>query len=193
MDKKRDSFVFYRSFYESISTLDDESQINLYKAIIDFSLNQKEPILSGVALGFWTLIKPNLEANNKRWENGNKPKQKQEGSKTEAKQKQEGSKTEANKDKDKDKDKEYKESCALEFDSIWKEYTLKFLKSQGRDGGSKSVALEKYMVLRKKYSNEAILKYINSHKKLKVGHKDLQRALTVDSLKEWEESQSYIP
>lgn len=118
MEKKRDSFVFYRSFYESISTLDDEAQLQLYRAIVNYSLNQEEPILTGVALGFWTLIRPNLEANNKRWENGSQPKQKQNRSKTEANNKQNRSKTEANKDKDKDKDEEKKSTHAQLFQSI---------------------------------------------------------------------------
>jgi hypothetical protein len=36
---KRESFIFYRSFYESIQFLPEENQINAYKMIIDYGLN----------------------------------------------------------------------------------------------------------------------------------------------------------
>jgi hypothetical protein len=53
--------------------------------------------LSGLDRTVFTLVKPQLEANLKRYENGNKPKQKQNRSETEAKPKQDESKVEANK------------------------------------------------------------------------------------------------
>lgn len=92
----RDSFIFYRSFFEAISDLPNENQLEIYNAIADFSLNFKEPNLSGLSSTIFKLIKPQLEANNKRFENGSKPKQKRNISKTEAKKKQVKSKTEAN-------------------------------------------------------------------------------------------------
>ncbi len=96
----RDSFIFYRSFYEAINDLDDQSQLQLYKAIASFSLNEEDGELSGLVKTIFTLIKPQLEANNQRYKNGKRPKnKKQEGSKPEANQKQEGSKPEANKNK----------------------------------------------------------------------------------------------
>ena len=114
----RDSFIFYRSFYEALNDLDDQSQLRIYQAIAQYSLDFTEPELSGVESTIFKLIKPNLEANNKRYLNGKQPKKKQDGSKNEAKQeqteskekqdgskeKQDGSKSVANKDKDKDKD-----------------------------------------------------------------------------------------
>jgi hypothetical protein len=103
---ERNSFIFYRSFYEAISDLPDEQQLEIYKAIASYSFDFKEPELSGVSKSFWKLIRPNLEANNKRFENGKKPKKKQNRSKTEAKQKQNRSKAEANKDVDKDKEED---------------------------------------------------------------------------------------
>jgi len=95
--KKRDSFIFYRSFYEAINDLDDETQLQIYQAIARYSLNFEESEFNGISKAIFTLIKPQLEANNKRYENGNKPKQ----SKTEAKQKQTVSKSGANKNKNK--------------------------------------------------------------------------------------------
>ena len=102
----RDSFIFYRSFYEALCDLDDQSQLKIYQAIASYSLDFKEPELTGVESTIFKLIKPNLEANNKRYMNGKQPKTKQNGSKNEAKTKQPKSKAEANKDKDKDKDKD---------------------------------------------------------------------------------------
>lgn len=38
-NEKRDSFVFYRSFYEAINELASEEQLSLYRSIADYSLN----------------------------------------------------------------------------------------------------------------------------------------------------------
>jgi len=92
----RDSFIFYRSFYEAIESLDDNSQLQIYKAIANYSLNFTEPKLDGICKTIFTLVKPQLDANNKRFINGSKPKTKQTKSKTEARSKQDQSKTEAN-------------------------------------------------------------------------------------------------
>jgi hypothetical protein len=70
MDK--DSFVFYRSFAEAIDDLPDEQQLIVYRAIKEYALNRVEIELNGVAKSFWKLIKPQLEANNRRYNNGTK-------------------------------------------------------------------------------------------------------------------------
>lgn len=93
---KRDSMVFYRSFYEAIKELEPAQQGVLYNAIFSYSLDFTEPKLEGICKTIWTLIKPQLDANIKRYENGLRPKQKQNRSKTEAKTKQDISKSEAN-------------------------------------------------------------------------------------------------
>lgn len=93
----RDSSIFYRSFYEAIKSLPETNQLEVYNAIFEYSFNFNEVELVGLSSTIFTLIKPQLEANNKRFENGLKPKQKQNGSKTEAKVKQKTSKVEANK------------------------------------------------------------------------------------------------
>ncbi len=99
---KRDSFVVYRSFYSAISTLPSEHQLEMYRALFEYSLNYKQPELNGVAAGMFSLIKPQLDANIRKYRNGKKKKstrsdaiQKQTTSKTEAKGKQTASKTEA--------------------------------------------------------------------------------------------------
>ena len=87
----RDSFIFYRSFYTAISELPKENQAEVYNAIIKYALDQEETKLIGITRAIFSLIKPQLDANYKKYENG-----KQKKSKTEAKDKQKGSKTETN-------------------------------------------------------------------------------------------------
>ena len=89
---KRDSFIFYRSFYEALQDLPNKQRLEIYDAICNFSLNFQDCELQGVSSTIFKLIKPQLEANNKRFINGSKPKK----NKTEAKSKQVRSKTEAN-------------------------------------------------------------------------------------------------
>lgn len=104
----RESTIIYRSFYDAIIELPKETQAEVWNAIFEYSLNFKLVELKGLAKTIFTLIKPQLDANIKRYENGNKPKQKQKISKTEAKDKQEASKNEANKNdnvNDNEKDK----------------------------------------------------------------------------------------
>ncbi len=79
----RDSFIFYRSFYEAISELSKEDQADTYNAIMQYALNQEEIKLKGISKAIFSLVKPQLDANYKKYENG-----KQKKSKTEAKRKQ---------------------------------------------------------------------------------------------------------
>jgi len=92
----RDSTIFYRSFYEAISELDPTTKAKVYDAIFEYSLNLKVIELEGVPKTIFTLIKPQIDANIKRYNNGKKTKKKQNGSKTEAKDKQDLSNQEAN-------------------------------------------------------------------------------------------------
>jgi hypothetical protein len=92
----RDTTIFYRSFYEAIKELDPQHQQQLYNGIFEYSLDFKEQIFTGVCKTVWTLIKPQLDANLKRFENGSKPKVKQTKSETKAKRKQKISEPEAN-------------------------------------------------------------------------------------------------
>lgn len=83
----RDSFIFYRSFYEAISELPKENQADTYNAIMQYALNQEEIELNGISKAIFSLVKPQLDANYKRYENG-----KQTKSKIEANNKQKKSK-----------------------------------------------------------------------------------------------------
>ena len=68
----RESFIFYRSFYESIKELDPLDQVQIYNAIFEYQFNGKEIDIKGVCKSIFTLIIPQLQANNKRYENGKK-------------------------------------------------------------------------------------------------------------------------
>lgn len=83
----RDSFIFYRSFYEAIKEIPESEQLAVYKAISIYALEQEEIELTGIAKAIFSLVKPQLDANYKKYENG-----KQKKSKTEAKDKQRTSK-----------------------------------------------------------------------------------------------------
>lgn len=68
----RESFIFYKSFYNSIKELDPKDQVQIYNAIFEYQFENKEIELQGVCKSIFTLIIPQLEANNKRYENGKK-------------------------------------------------------------------------------------------------------------------------
>ena len=115
----RDGFVFYRSFWECISELDADTQAAVLKALCEYALDDKEPAPGGIASAIFRLMKPQVDANNKRYENGKKGgRPKTEAVTEETKQKpnhnqtvtkDEPKETEAEpkeKDKDKVKDKE---------------------------------------------------------------------------------------
>lgn len=68
----RDNFIFYRSFFEGVNAMPEESQLRLYKAIMEFALDGVELELEGIEKGIFALIRPQLEANNKRYTNGQK-------------------------------------------------------------------------------------------------------------------------
>lgn len=90
----RDSIIFYRSFYEAINELPLNVQAKVYSAIFEYSLNFNEVELSGLPKTIFTLIKPQLDANNKRFENGSKGGRKK--TETKPKRNQNETKTEAN-------------------------------------------------------------------------------------------------
>lgn len=72
MSDERQSFVFYRSFYESISDLSNEQKGAILSAICEYALDQNDPDFSGMEKAIFTLIKPQLDANLKRYDNGKK-------------------------------------------------------------------------------------------------------------------------
>ena len=66
----RDSFIFYRSFYEALRELKPAEQAKVYDAIMQYALDGIEPKLTGACKAVFTLMKPQFDANAKRAENG---------------------------------------------------------------------------------------------------------------------------
>ena len=84
----RDSFIFYRSFLKSIQHLDPVEQLELFQVIVQYGLDQYEPEMSRYVRAVWESIKPQLDANQRKYENGckgGKPKYNQSETKTEPK------------------------------------------------------------------------------------------------------------
>lgn len=69
---EKESFVFYASFYEALQDMKDKDRLKVYDAICELALNNKETELTGLAKIVFTLIKPQILANQKRYENGRK-------------------------------------------------------------------------------------------------------------------------
>jgi len=67
---KREYFAFFASWYDAICELDDQSQLALYKAIMQYAWFRTEPEITGVANMVWKIIRPILEAGWKKFENG---------------------------------------------------------------------------------------------------------------------------
>lgn len=70
---ERESFIFYRSFYDAIKLMPQEVQAEIYPAICEYALFGRMPKnLSDVAKGMFLLIKPNIDTNTARYVNGTK-------------------------------------------------------------------------------------------------------------------------
>lgn len=67
---KRDSFVFYRSFFESIEKLSKKDKLTLYSHLCKYALGEKTEEIEGVPAAIFDLIKPQIDANFRRYENG---------------------------------------------------------------------------------------------------------------------------
>ena len=68
---KATSFVFYESFRDASRNLDDATRLALYEAIMDYSLYGEEPDeVNPVAAAMFKLVRPVLDTNAKRRENG---------------------------------------------------------------------------------------------------------------------------
>lgn len=82
----KESFIFYRSFYEALKELSKEDRVEIIDAICELALNETEVELKGgIQKAMFALIKPQIEANNKRYVNGCKAKTKHASSEPKAK------------------------------------------------------------------------------------------------------------
>lgn len=69
----RDSFIFYRGFFDAIRGLGNKTIAEFLMAVADFALDGRMPQnISPVANALFLMAKPQIEANNRRYENGMK-------------------------------------------------------------------------------------------------------------------------
>ena len=67
----REYFLFYRSFFEAICHLPVDIQVEVYPAIAAYALDDVQPTgLSPIAQSIFALVKPMIDANNRRRDNG---------------------------------------------------------------------------------------------------------------------------
>jgi len=93
----RDSWIYYRSFYEAWLALSDAQRGKFYTMIFEYMFNftkwsSDDPIVDAM----FCLVAPQVEANIRKYKNWKKAKKKQDGSKVEAKEKQSVSETQGN-------------------------------------------------------------------------------------------------
>ena len=75
--QKKDGFIFYKSFYDSINALDESMQLEVYKALAEYGLTgEMGDDLSPIAKALLTAMIPTIDNANKRYvasvENGKK-------------------------------------------------------------------------------------------------------------------------
>lgn len=68
----RDSFIFYKSFYNALQDLPDEDRLSVLDAMMAYQFDDTASPCVGIPKAIFTLIKPQLDANNRRYENGTK-------------------------------------------------------------------------------------------------------------------------
>ena len=69
----RDSMVFYKSFLASIRLLPKKYQLQFYNALFDYGFDGTIPEgLPGGAAALFNALKPQIDANNRKFENGKK-------------------------------------------------------------------------------------------------------------------------
>ena len=178
----RDSFIFYRSFYEAIKDLPRDIQGEIYTAIMEYSLYGKETDnLKPVARSIFTLIKPQIDVNNKRFDNGckggrplkketkEKPSNNQKETKEKPSNNQKETKEKPNKNYNvNDNNNDNKESTNVDkkerppksdyerFNEWLKEHTPNILKLQ------RQITEEEFLKLKKKYSYDQIVDILQS-------------------------------
>ena len=167
----RESLVFYRTIYEAIKDLPRDIQGEIYTAIMEYSLYGKETDnLKPVARSIFTLIKPQIDVNNKRFDNGCKggrPLKKETKEKPSNNQKETTEIPNKNYNVN-DNNNDNKESTNVDkkerppksdyerFNEWLKEHTPNVLKLQ------RQITEEEFLKLKKKYSYDQIVDILQS-------------------------------
>lgn len=146
----RDSVLFYRSFYEAVKDLPPEEFKKSVCAIMNYGLDELAPDTTGIEKSMYIMAKPQIDANNRRYENskrgGRKPSSNQDATKAEPNDNQDVTESDASKNqtvtnpvpKEKDKVKEKvkvndKESKAVRFAPPTAQDVSAFCKEKGFD------------------------------------------------------------
>lgn len=69
---ERESVLFYRSFYDAAQLMGDDDRLALYDAVMGYCFSGDEGDLSGVVAVAFALIKPQIDANSRKYANGKK-------------------------------------------------------------------------------------------------------------------------
>ena len=67
---ERESMVFYKSFMVATDDLEPELYKTVIKMVLHYAMEGKEPEGDTIAKAFFSLIKPQIDANNRRYANG---------------------------------------------------------------------------------------------------------------------------
>lgn len=71
MEEKQESFVFYRSFLDAISEMDEAEQLAMFRAICGYALDGQEPALpSAIQRAVFAVMRPSIDINNAKREGG---------------------------------------------------------------------------------------------------------------------------
>ena len=146
----RDTIILYRSLREATKQLDLETRAKVYDAVMDYAFDGIEPQETGVVQAMFLMMKPIIDVNNQRYENGCKGGRPKNQNKTEIKpnDNQTITKAEPNKDKDKDKDKDKEEKESVKekvaHAPTFKKPTLEDVRSYCEERGNR-VDAERWM------------------------------------------------
>jgi hypothetical protein len=196
--KNRKAFNFYSSYDDVIQDLDDKQLVLFMRALLDVqflrehidNISFKDKILSIC----WKAIKHSVNKQIEGYCNANKINYNSLFSDTSCAHEAPYEPTAEAHIKGASPQEEVQEEVQVqyvlenEFQAIWKDYTLVFLKTQGRGGGNKANARKKFQALLKKgYSLEDVNSCVVNEKKKSIGHRDLERTLTVDNMNQIKE------
>lgn len=179
----------FKDGLSSFEILSDEEAGQLIKAIIAYN-NEKEYKLKGALNALFVLFKNEIDRTKENYKTKclkNKANGFKGGRPKTQNNRTVKNKTQKTQDKDKYNTNASKETLEA-FSLLWKDYTLTFLKAQNRRGGSKTKALNKYQSLQAKgISCSEIYSFVENHAGQKIGHQDLERLLTPDNYKQYQE------
>ena len=72
MATEKESFIFYRSFFEALQDLKDKERLKVYDAICNLALNEIDTEFKGLSKTIFTLIRPQILSNTKKYKDGQK-------------------------------------------------------------------------------------------------------------------------